>query len=115
MAFKRLVLEVFLNVWLIEWNEKRKFLRYCNVGHEHFHTSLGMQCTTCRFCCSSRQSKVSRWHSFNFYAFIRSRFRFASGDLELRRPGRHRNQSYAWGLYSVRPPFYFRTFRRYDV
>jgi len=28
-----------------------------------------MQCTKCRFCCSSRQSKMSRWHCFNVYAF----------------------------------------------
>jgi len=28
-----------------------------------------MQCTKCRFCCSSRQSKVSRWQCFHFCAF----------------------------------------------
>jgi len=28
-----------------------------------------MQCTKCSFYCSSRQSKVSRWHRFNFCGF----------------------------------------------
>jgi len=26
----------------------------------------GVQCTKCRFCCSSRQSKLSGWCCFNF-------------------------------------------------
>jgi len=44
-----------------------------------------MQCTKCRFCCSSRQSKVSRGDTVLTSTHSHSRSRFTLGDLELQK------------------------------